>query len=113
MPDVGGPEEVATSLVILVGAVVVAVVLVPLLLFGIELILLGFLVGAAILGRGVLGRPWVVQARRTSDTAPALTWRVIGWRRSGRLIDEVARALAAGLEPSPSEDAELVGADAR
>jgi hypothetical protein len=105
MPDVGGLDDLATGLVILVGAVVVAVILIPLLLFGIELILLGFVVAAAILGRSLLGRPWIVQARPVSDAAPALSWNVTGWRRSARVIDEVATALAAGRDPSPSEAA--------
>jgi hypothetical protein len=42
-------------------------------------------------------------ATSTSDAAGAMTWRVVGWRRSARLIDEVASALATGLDPAPAE----------
>jgi hypothetical protein len=80
-----------------------AVVVIPLLLFGIELIVLGLVIAAAIVGRALLGRPWIVQARRVGGATPALTWNVTGWRRSARLIDEVAGALADGRDPSPSE----------
>lgn len=109
MPDAGGPDEFATGLVILVGVVVVAVVIIPLLLFGIELIIVGLVLAGGILGRGLLGRPWVVEATSVGDAGRSLTWRVVGWRRSGRLIDEVARSLSNGLEPAPAEAHELIG----
>ena len=65
--------------------------------------MLGLLIAAGIAGRTLLGRPWVVMATSTSDAAGAMTWRVVGWRRSARLIDEVASALATGLDPAPAE----------
>jgi hypothetical protein len=102
-PDIGGPDDLAVTLAVLIGVVVVAIILIPLLLFGIELILLGLVVAAGILGRGLLGRPWIVQATHVSGQAAPLTWRVSGWRRSARLIDEVSAALSAGLDPSPAE----------
>jgi hypothetical protein len=108
MPDAGGPDEFATGLVILLGVVVVAVVLIPLLLFGIELIIVGLVVAAGILGRGLLGRPWVVQATPLDNPARSLAWTVVGWRRSGRLIDEVAASLSSGLDPAPGEPADLI-----
>ena len=88
----------------------IALVVIPLLLFGIELILLGLLVAAGIVGRTLLGRPWVVQAVPSSDAADTLAWRVTGWRRSTRLIDEVAASLEAGLDPAPAETADLLPA---
>jgi hypothetical protein len=60
---VGGPDDFADGIAILIGALVVAVALIPLLMFGIELILVGVLIAAGILGRGLLGRPCVVEAR--------------------------------------------------
>jgi hypothetical protein len=82
--------------------------MIPLLLFGIELILLGLLVATGILGRTLLGRPWIVHATPLAGEAERLTWRVVGWRRSNRLIDEVAASLGAGLDPSPAEASELI-----
>jgi hypothetical protein len=103
LPDMGGPEDLVVSIAVILGAIVVAVILIPLLLFGIELIVLGFAIAAGILGRGLLGRPWIVHATRTGESTPELSWKVSGWRGSARLIDEVATALAAGLDPSPAE----------
>ena len=97
IPDGGSPEDLAAGVVILVGAVVFAVVLIPLLLFGIELIILGLLVAAGILGRALLARPWVVRAIPASGHDAALGWKVTGLRRSGRVIDEVARRSPAGF----------------
>jgi hypothetical protein len=65
-------------------------------------------IAAGILGRGLLGRPWVVRATPREDPANALTWKVIGLRRSARVIDEVSSALAGGLDPSPSDAADLI-----
>jgi len=106
MPDGGGPDDFAVGIAIVIGALVVAVVLIPLLLFGIELILVGVLIAAGILGRGMLGRPWVVEARCAENPARTLAWKVVGWRRSARLIDEVAASLANGRDPAPAEAAE-------
>jgi len=105
LPDFGDPHDLAATLAIVLGAVVVAAIVIPLLLFGIELIVLGFVVAGSIVGRGLLGRPWIVEARPPGTSLPALTWRVRGWRRSARLVDEVAAALSAGLDPPPTFDA--------
>jgi hypothetical protein len=103
-------EGLGLGLLVLLAVVVVAVVLVPLLLFGLELILLGLIVAAGILGRTLLGRAWVVQATRLDAEPRILAWGVVGWRRSARVIDEVAAALGSGLDPSPSEATRAVPA---
>jgi hypothetical protein len=110
IPDGGSLDDLGVALLVAVGALVVAVILIPLLLFGIELILLGLAIAAGILGRGLLGRPWVVRATPHDNPAGALTWKVAGLKRSARVIDEVSSALSSGLDPSPSEAAELVRA---
>jgi hypothetical protein len=68
IPDVGSIDDLAAVVFVLVGAVVFAVVLIPLLLFGAELIIVGLLIAAGILGRSILGRPWVVRANRRERT---------------------------------------------
>ena len=110
--DVGGLDDFAAAIALIVAAVVVAVVLIPLLLFGIELIIVGFVVAGGILARGLLGRPWIVRAMPVGHASGALAWRVRGWRRSGRVIDEVAASLASGLSPAPAEEAELISSAA-
>jgi len=93
----------------LVAITVAAVIVIPLLLFGIELILLGLVIAIGITGRTLLGRPWIVKAVPLASQAQdrELSWSVVGWRRSNRLIDEVLASLSAGLDPSPAEGSEL------
>jgi hypothetical protein len=107
IPDVGGLDDLGGAILVVIGLLVIALVVIPLLLFGIELIALALLIAAGIVGRTLLGRPWVVQAVPMQDGAETLTWRVVGWRRSARLIDEVAGSLSSGLRPSPAEGQEL------
>jgi hypothetical protein len=96
----GGLEEAA---LILVGVIVIALVLVPVLLFGVELIVVGCVLAASLAGRVLLGRPWTVEARSlgSAGSERQLEWSVPGWRRSGKVIGEIARELAAGREPAP------------
>lgn len=107
IPDFGGLDDIGAAIFMVAAVFVVAIVVVPLLLFGIELIALALVVAASIAGRTFLGRPWVVQATPSDDSARALTWRVVGWRRSAHLIAEVAAALETGLDPAPAEATEL------
>jgi hypothetical protein len=106
--DIGTSEGLEVLLGAIVAAVVIAVIVIPLLLFGIELIIAGLVVAAGILARSAFGRPWIVHAIPSANPAGALAWEVKGWRRSARLIEEVATELAAGLTPSPVEDPERV-----
>jgi hypothetical protein len=80
--------------------VALALVLIPLLLFGVELVIVGCLLAAGILARLLLGRPWLIEAQLI-DGARILEWQVSGWRRSQRLIEQVASDLEAGREPAP------------
>jgi hypothetical protein len=102
VPDVGG-EDIGVALLALLAVVVLAIVVIPLLLFGIELILLGLFVATSVVGRTLLGRPWIVKATPLANHTEELGWRVVGWRRSARVIDEVTASLGAGLDPSPTE----------
>jgi hypothetical protein len=66
VPDVGGLDGLALALLIPVGALVVAVVLIPLLLFGIELIVVGFVLAAGMVDSSGVGgscRPGVTTTR--------------------------------------------------
>src|SRR5262245_49757332 len=53
LAEAAGLEDLAASLMLAVAAIVVIVILIPLLLFGIELIIVGFVLAAAILGRAL------------------------------------------------------------
>jgi hypothetical protein len=91
------------AVLIIAGVLVLALVLVPVLLFGIELITVGCVLAASLAGRILLGRPWTIEARivRPAGSARQLEWSVPGWRRSGKVIAEIAQELAAGREPTP------------
>ncbi len=105
VPDL---DDLGAAALVLLAVVVVAIVVIPLLLFGIELILLGLLIAAGIVGRTLLGRPWIVRATPLGPELEELSWRVVGWRRSNRVIEKVAASLSAGLDPSPTEAAEPI-----
>jgi hypothetical protein len=104
--DVGGfdgsPWALLASIVI---GIVLVLILIPLLLFGIELMLAGLLVAGGIVARAALGRPWIVQAIPSGNPSGTLNWEVKGWRRSARLIEDVAAELSAGHTPSPGASA--------
>ena len=106
IPDFGNLEDLGLAVMVAVGALVFAVILIPLIFFGVELIIVGLAIAAGILGRGLLGRPWVVEAVMDEEPHRTLGWRVVGLKRSARVIEEVALALQSGLEPSPGEAAE-------
>jgi hypothetical protein len=108
IPDPGGLDDIGAAILVFVGLVVVVFVVVPLLLFGVELIILGLVLAASIAGRALLGRPWVVQASPVEGDAQVMAWKVSGWRTSARAIGEVATALEAGLDPVPGEAIERV-----
>jgi hypothetical protein len=89
------------GLLVTVAVVAFLLILVPVLFFGVELIILGALLSAGVTARTVLRQPWVVEARSTDPMTSGrqLEWRVRGWRKSGKLIAQVATDLSAGREP--------------
>ena len=52
---------------------------------------------AALAALNQLHRPWYVELQRQGlADAPRRVWRVQGWRRSGRLLDELTAAIREG-----------------
>ena len=100
-PDIGN-LDLGEGLLVAAAALAVVLILIPVLFFGVELIILGALLAAGVIARTLLRQPWVVEATSTDPIGPGrrLEWRVRGWRKSGKLIDQVASALSAGREPS-------------
>lgn len=87
---------------LLVVAVVAALlILIPLLFFGVELIILGVVLAAGVLGRVLFRQPWLIEATSNDPLTPGrqLKWHVTGWRKSKELIEKVISDLAAGREP--------------
>ena len=99
-----GDVDFAEAGLVVVAALAAVLILIPLVFFGVELIILGALLAAGVLGRVLLRQPWVIEARSSDPLTPGrqLEWRVVGWRRSHKLIDQVASDLAAGREPPRS-----------
>jgi hypothetical protein len=109
-PAPEGAEDLALWVVVAVGGVVLVVVLIPLLLFGIELIVLGFVIALGVLARALLRRPWRVQAEPTGGVGATRMWDVHGWWRSRHTIREVEQALSEGRSPAPTDAVERLTA---
>ena len=86
---------------LVLAALAAVLILIPVLFFGIELIILGALLAAGVIGRVLFRQPWVIEARSNDPLTPGrrLEWHVIGWRKSQSLIQKVTSDLAAGREP--------------
>lgn len=96
---------------IAIGLAIIAVLLtlvvlgLPLVVLVLEALFFVVVVAAGIVGRVVLRRPWTIVAEEvaTSRTDRGVrTWKVVGWRASGRAVEDVARHLEAGVEPMPA-----------
>jgi hypothetical protein len=101
--DIGSWGDLEATIAVVIALVLLVFVIIPLLLFGVELIIVGVAVAASIIGRLLLGRPWIVQAQSIGRTREVRTWRVSGWRRSRQVIAEIAQGLAAGSDPNPTD----------
>jgi hypothetical protein len=80
--------------------VVISLLLLPLVIFLFE----ALLVVCSLL---VLRGTWIVEASTFWPKAETKTWKVRGWRRSKRTMDEVVRELQMGADAAP-EEGELV-----
>ena len=97
------PGGLVAGLVATVAVILLFLVVWPIVAIALELVLLAIVLVGAVGGRVILRRPWPVVAR--SDRKEH-TWSVVGWRRSGRLIDDVAEALERGRELPPGATTE-------
>jgi hypothetical protein len=100
------------ALLFVAAVLVVLLVLIPLLLFGFELVLVGCVLAASLVGRLLLGRPWLIEARTVTPASAGrvVQWQVSGWRQSNELVRDVAADLTAGrdLESVSTEERGLV-----
>jgi hypothetical protein len=95
---------------VVLGAILVLALLIffiiPALIFLVELIL--FLIAAFLVAflRSLLRRSWVVEAVRDDPDGAIMRWRVVGFMRSRRVIDEIAQGLQQGqrhIQPLEAE----------
>jgi hypothetical protein len=99
-------EGVLVVLVAILGLALLIFFVIPALIFLVELVL--FIVAAALVAalRSILRRPWVVEAVREGPDPAIMRWKVVGFFRSRRVIDEIAQALELGqraIEPLEAE----------
>jgi hypothetical protein len=80
-------EDLVSGLLIAVFAIAFVLVIIPIILFGIELIIVGCVLAIGIVGSTLLGRPWTVVAK--SSSGQVLEWRIRGRRASAALIDRI------------------------
>jgi hypothetical protein len=109
--DLGVDADEAIVILGVVVAVIAAIVLfatvvVPLVVLGIEILLLIVVFVGGLAGRLLFRRPWTIRAR--SADGRELTWRAVGFRRSGRMRDEIAAALSRGQTDVQPAEAEAV-----
>jgi hypothetical protein len=104
---------VAIVAAVIAVALFVVFVLIPALVFLMHYLAFWILVAVSMLYRALSGRPWIVEMEE-ADGYRVQSWRVAGWRQSKVVIDEIAAAVRAGVEPEPSGAApvEIVNAEA-
>jgi hypothetical protein len=102
-PDLGDMvASIVLAIVVAVLVLVFAVLVWPLLVALVDAVYLLLAALLAVAGRVLLGRPWIVEARRIDGVGEPLEWRVTGWRRSRLAIGEIRTAIARGeTAPQP------------
>jgi hypothetical protein len=100
--DLSGALD-ASSPALAIAAVIlmllVVFVLLPLLGVALELIALVFLLGSGLIGRVLLGRPWIVEATKIDDPEERAAYAVEGWRQSSEALQELRTAIATAGPP--------------
>jgi hypothetical protein len=110
VPDFGtldmGVDDVlgfiGVVLLVIAGLLFLFTVLIPLIALGLELIVLLAILTFGITARLLHRRPWIVRARIASG-GREVAFRVVGFRRSGRVRDELARQIETGATLAPAE----------
>ena len=110
IPDLSVLDEgfggfVAVILVIVAIAIGILIVL-PAFIFFIEVLIVALLVLGAIMLRVVFRQPWLVDA--VADDGTHMTWKVIGYRNSRRVVGEVGSLISQGSTTPAVHDAVLV-----
>ena len=79
--------------------------------FVVEVVVLAIALAVTLAAKFLFRRPWFVEAVATGDSSTRRRWAVVGWKRSGEIIDEVARSLEAGSRFISPHARELEGAN--
>ncbi|MDA0178934.1 hypothetical protein OJ997_01405 [Solirubrobacter phytolaccae] len=95
--DLGVIGIILAVIALIVGLLFLVLVLFNVVVIAIELTIVLTLCGAGVFSRVVLRKPWTVFAKSGNAR---IERQVVGWRASKREIEDVAGALASGLEPA-------------
>ena len=101
-----GLDGILGAIAVAIAVVLFVLFVVPVLIALVELTILALLVLLGVAVRIVLRRPWIIDARPGGSVGLPLSWKVVGWRRSGEVIQEVAAQLSAGPNVIAPRDAE-------
>ena len=114
--DVGDPSDLLDDGPFAFVLGIVAFALLALFLFPVFAILIEILIAvvalSVTLGAKILfRRPWIVDAIAPGEASAPMRWKVVGWRRSHEVMNEIRAALEAGrgflsphaepIEPAP------------
>lgn len=94
---------------VLLMAVVVAIgflFLLPVFVFLVEVLIVALLVVGAIVLRVIFRQPWLVDA--VADDGTRTTWKVVGYRNSRRVVDQISSLISKGTPNPTVHDAVLV-----
>lgn len=95
-----GLEDPSGCLAVLLGSALLLALtfaVLPALALAFDIALILLVAAAGVVARVLFRRPWVVEAHEEGRVGERREWLVIGWRASGRVIEEVAVALESGL----------------
>jgi hypothetical protein len=93
-------------LIFVIVAVVAVFFVIPAFVLLLEVVIVALLVISAIALRVLFRQPWLVDA--VADEGTRLAWKVVGYRRSRRVVEEVAAQLQRGIAEPRVPDATLV-----
>lgn len=97
----GDELPVVGVLIAVVVGVLTLVMLTPMVLFGLEVLLIVLVIVPTAVARFVLRRPWRVEAQ--SSDGQRREWRVKGYQDAGRLRDTLQAEFDLGLDPAPDK----------
>jgi len=99
--DLGIFGVIILALIAVVVVAFLALILLNVVAIALELLIVVVLLIAGVIGRVVFRRPWTVFAKSGADVHST---PVVGWRASGRAIEDVAGRIASGqLQPPPRD----------
>lgn len=80
----------------ILGLAILIFFVIPALIFLVELLLFVGVVSLLVSVNSLFRRAWIVEALREEPERQAMRWRVVGFMRSRRVIEEIAQALQQG-----------------